>query len=101
MAKIAILAGEPSGDLIASQLMSYISSKVNNIEFVGVGGPLMRQQGLRSFFDYSNLKQEERYTEILWIISIIYSIPIFSFTVSSPTLFINLEVLSLLFALAT
>ena len=55
MAKIAILAGEPSGDLIASQLMSYISSKVNNIEFVGVGGPLMKQKGLRSFFDYSNL----------------------------------------------
>jgi lipid-A-disaccharide synthase len=53
--KIAILAGEPSGDLIASQLMSYISSKVNNIEFVGVGGPLMKQKGLRSFFDYSNL----------------------------------------------
>ena len=55
MAKIAILAGEPSGDLIASQLMAYISSKVKNIEFIGVGGPLMKQQGLRSFFDYSNL----------------------------------------------
>jgi lipid-A-disaccharide synthase len=55
VAKIAILAGEPSGDLIASQLMSYISSKVKNVEFVGVGGPLMKKQGLRSFFDYSNL----------------------------------------------
>ena len=55
MAKIAILAGEPSGDLIASQLMAYVSSKVKNIEFIGVGGPLMKQQGLRSFFDYSNL----------------------------------------------
>ena len=55
MAKIAILAGEPSGDLIASQLMSHINSKLKNIQFVGVGGPLMKQQGLRSFFDYSNL----------------------------------------------
>ena len=55
MAKIAILAGEPSGDLIASQLMAYVRSKVKNIEFIGVGGPLMKQQGLRSFFDYSNL----------------------------------------------
>jgi lipid-A-disaccharide synthase len=55
VAKIAILAGEPSGDLIASQLMAYIISKVSDIEFVGVGGPLMKQQGLRSFFDYSNL----------------------------------------------
>ena len=55
MAKIAILAGEPSGDLIASQLMAYINSKVSNIEFIGVGGPLMKQKGLKSFFDYSNL----------------------------------------------
>ena len=55
MAKIAILAGEPSGDLIASQLMAYVRSKVKNIEFIGVGGPLMKQQGLNSFFDYSNL----------------------------------------------
>jgi lipid-A-disaccharide synthase len=55
VAKIAILAGEPSGDLIASQLMAYVRSKVKNIEFVGVGGPLMKQQGLSSFFDYSNL----------------------------------------------
>ena len=55
MAKIAILAGEPSGDLIASQLMSHISSKLKDTEFIGVGGPLMKQQGLSSFFDYSNL----------------------------------------------
>jgi len=55
VAKIAILAGEPSGDLIASQLMAYINSKVSNIEFIGVGGPLMKQKGLKSFFDYSNL----------------------------------------------
>jgi len=55
VAKIAILAGEPSGDLIASQLMTYVRSKVKNIEFIGIGGPLMKQQGLRSFFDYSNL----------------------------------------------
>ena len=55
MAKIAILAGEPSGDLIAAQLMTHIRSKIKNIEFIGVGGPLMQQEGLSSFFDYSNL----------------------------------------------
>jgi len=55
VAKIALLAGEPSGDLIAGQLMAYINSKVNNVEFIGVGGPLMKQQGLKSFFDYSSL----------------------------------------------
>ena len=55
MAKIAILAGEPSGDLIAGQLMADINSKEKNVEFIGVGGPSMKQQGLKSFFDYSNL----------------------------------------------
>lgn len=55
MAKIAILAGESSGDLIAAQLMAYIRSKIKNIEFIGVGGPLMKQEGLSSFFDHSNL----------------------------------------------
>ena len=55
MAKIAILAGEPSGDLIAAQLMAYIRSNIKNIEFIGVGGPLMKQEGLSSFFDHSNL----------------------------------------------
>jgi lipid-A-disaccharide synthase len=55
VAKIAILAGEPSGDLIAAQLMAYIRTKINDIEFIGIGGPLMKQEGLESFFDYSNL----------------------------------------------
>ena len=55
MAKIAILAGEPSGDLIASQLMAFINKQVKNVEFIGVGGPLMKKQGLKSFFDFTNL----------------------------------------------
>ena len=55
MAKIAILAGEPSGDLIASQLMAFINKKVKNVQFIGVGGPLMKKQGLKSYFDFTNL----------------------------------------------
>ena len=46
MTKIAILAGEASGDLIAGQLMSYLNKKIKNIQFVGVGGPLMKKEGL-------------------------------------------------------
>ena len=55
MAKIAILAGEPSGDLIAGQLMAILTLKKKMLQFIGVGGPSMKQQGLKSFFDYSNL----------------------------------------------
>jgi len=55
MAKIAIVAGEPSGDLIASQLMLEINQKFKTIEYVGVGGPMMQKNGLNSFFDYKVL----------------------------------------------
>ena len=55
MPKVAILAGEPSGDMIASQLMSEINKRYNNIEYIGIGGPLMAKYGLKSYFDYSHL----------------------------------------------
>ncbi|MDC0182525.1 lipid-A-disaccharide synthase [Nitrosomonadales bacterium] len=55
MPKIAILAGEASGDLIAGQLMGYLNKKIKNLQFVGVGGPLMKKEGLTSYFDYSEL----------------------------------------------
>ena len=55
MPKIAILAGEASGDLIGSQLMSYLNLKIKNVEFIGVGGPQMSRNGLVSYFDYSEL----------------------------------------------
>ena len=55
MVKIAILAGEASGDIIGSHLMSYLNSKIKNIEFIGVGGPEMSKNGLISYFDYSEI----------------------------------------------
>ncbi|MDC0931357.1 lipid-A-disaccharide synthase [Methylophilaceae bacterium] len=68
MAKIAILAGEPSGDLIAGQLMAHINSEEKNVQFIGVGGPSMKEQGLKSFFDYSNLS-------LLGVFQVIPNIP--------------------------
>tara|TARA_B110000037_G_scaffold18908_1_gene19862 strand:+ start:6363 stop:7514 length:1152 start_codon:yes stop_codon:yes gene_type:complete len=55
MPKIAILAGEASGDLIGSHLMAYLNSKIKNLEFIGVGGPEMSKNGLVSYFDYKEL----------------------------------------------
>jgi len=55
MPKIAILAGEVSGDLIGGQLMKYLNSRIKNLEFIGVGGPIMKKNGLNSYFDYSEL----------------------------------------------
>jgi lipid-A-disaccharide synthase len=53
--KVAILAGEPSGDLIASHLMADLNKQYKNIQYIGVGGPLMKSKGLSSFFDYAHL----------------------------------------------
>ena len=55
MPKVAILAGEPSGDLIASHLMADLNKQYKNIQYIGVGGPLMKSKGLNSFFDYAHL----------------------------------------------
>ena len=48
--KIAIVAGEVSGDLLGSKLMESIRSLDSSIEFIGVGGSKMTLQGLDSFF---------------------------------------------------
>ena len=55
MPKVAILAGEPSGDLIASHLMTDLNKQYKNIQYIGVGGPLMKSKGLNSFFYYAHL----------------------------------------------
>ncbi|MFM5956845.1 MAG: lipid-A-disaccharide synthase, partial [Dolichospermum sp.] len=39
--KVAIVAGEASGDLIASHLLTQLKKKHPDIQFIGVGGPLM------------------------------------------------------------
>lgn len=51
MLKIAIVAGESSGDLLASKLMQQLKLQYPNIEFFGVGGALMQEQGLVSYFN--------------------------------------------------
>ena len=46
--KIFILAGEPSGDEYGAKLMQNIVSKEPSVDFMGVGGSLMQEQGLNS-----------------------------------------------------
>ena len=53
---IFLIAGEPSGDLIASRLMIALKRRTGDrIRFAGIGGPLMAEQGLESLFPYSEL----------------------------------------------
>ncbi|MDE0392387.1 MAG: lipid-A-disaccharide synthase [Rhodospirillales bacterium] len=53
---IFLIAGEPSGDLIASRLMAALKRRTENrVRFAGVGGPLMADEGLESLFPYGEL----------------------------------------------
>lgn len=53
--KVALIAGEASGDLLAAELMASMKAQRSDIQFIGLGGPKMQAQGLDSWFDYKTL----------------------------------------------
>ena len=57
--KIAIIAGEHSGDILGADLMSALSDlawqKNHTLSFKGVAGPKMTEQGCYSYFDMDEL----------------------------------------------
>lgn len=57
MTKIFIIAGEPSGDVLGGKLISAIKKNAErkNIQFIGVGGSKMQDEGLESIFPMSEL----------------------------------------------
>ncbi len=50
-----LIAGEPSGDALGAALMAGLKQLVPDVEFHGVGGPLMQAQGLSSQFAMDEL----------------------------------------------
>lgn len=53
--KFFVIAGEASGDLLGSKLISEIKAVESNAEFIGVGGNLMEKEGLTSIFPMNEL----------------------------------------------
>ena len=55
MKKIFILTGEPSGDKLASTVISKIKSQNQNIEYLCVGGNHLKKLGIDSIFNLSEI----------------------------------------------
>ena len=52
---IGIVAGEASGDALASHLMAAIRAVRPEVEFVGIGGPKMQSAGMQVLFPMEKL----------------------------------------------
>ncbi|MGH6944783.1 MAG: lipid-A-disaccharide synthase [Geminicoccaceae bacterium] len=64
-ARIFMLAGEPSGDVLGSRLMRALREQSGDrLRFFGVGGPRMAEQGLTSLFPMDELSLMG-FTEVL------------------------------------
>lgn len=66
--KIFIFAGEPSGDLHGSRLLKELKQQHPSLQLSGVGGPLMRNEGLQCF-----LPMEE--FEVMGFTDVILALP--------------------------
>jgi lipid-A-disaccharide synthase len=53
--RIALVAGEASGDILGSGLMRAIKLRHPDVQFIGVGGPLMEAEGMVSYFPMERL----------------------------------------------
>jgi len=55
MKKIFILTGEPSGDKLASTVISKLKLQNSNIEYLSVGGTHIKKLGIKSIFDLKEI----------------------------------------------
>ncbi|NEN75159.1 lipid-A-disaccharide synthase [Pelistega sp. NLN82] len=53
--QIAIVAGEPSGDLLASRIIEGIQKQAPTAHFMGIGGPNMQSAGLDTWYPMDTL----------------------------------------------
>ena len=53
--RIAMVAGEPSGDLLASHLIAALKERLPDAVFFGIGGPRMESQGFEAWWPIEKL----------------------------------------------
>ena len=64
MPKIAIVAGEASGDLLGCHLMRALKAQRSDLTFIGIAGPKMQAEGAKSLFPIEKLSVRG-YVEVL------------------------------------
>ena len=55
MKKIFILTGEPSGDKLASKVISKFQSTRSDIQYLSVGGEYLKGLGIKSLYDLKEI----------------------------------------------
>ncbi|MBU2982476.1 lipid-A-disaccharide synthase [Lentibacter algarum] len=55
MTRVFVIAGEASGDKLGAAMMAGLKNLRGDVEFIGVGGPLMQAEGLASLFPMQEL----------------------------------------------
>jgi len=55
MKKIFVLTGEPSGDKLASKVITNLKSSKPNIEYLSVGGEYLKALGIKSLYDLNEV----------------------------------------------
>jgi len=53
--KIAVCAGEKSGDALGYELLVDLKQNIENLEIIGAGGSMMEGEGLKSFFSIKEI----------------------------------------------
>ena len=93
MTTVALVAGEPSGDLLGAELMAALKARRPDIVFCGIGGPKMRAAGLDCWHPMETLAVRgyvevlRRYREILAVRRRLVS----RLSRSKPDLFIGID----------
>ena len=92
--QIGIVAGEPSGDKLGAGLIKALMSEYPGAEFVGIGGPKMRQAGCDTLYDMDRIELMgidglfDKLGDILKIRAALYR----KFVAHPPHLFIGVDV---------
>ena len=91
--RIAVVVGEASGDFLGAGLIAALKKQIKNVEFYGIGGPQMINEGFNTMVSMERLSVMG-ITDVLWRYPELYRIRqklIRELTANPPDLFIGID----------